>query len=89
MLLTFVIANCLHIYGMKPFTIHKIVFVLMWCLNLDVSAVNTTNHPRKPPLGEKTAFVLKYLCFGRWPLDEVSLFLREGKGNLADNSGHS
>ena len=82
------IANCLHIYGMEPFTIDKIVFVFMWCLNLDVSAVNTANHPRKSPLGKKTAFVLKYLLFGRWPLDEVSLFLCKGKRNLTDYTGH-
>ena len=73
---------------MEPFTIDKIVFVFMWCLNLDVSAVNTANHPRKSPLGKKTAFVLKYLLFGRWPLDEVSLFLCKGKRNLTDYTGH-
>ena len=82
------IANCLHIYGMEPFTIDNIVFVFMWCLNLDASAVNTANHPRKPPLGKKTVFVLKYLLFGRWPLEEVSLFLCKGKLNLADYMGH-
>ena len=67
---------------MEPFTIDKIVFVFMWCLNLDVSAVNTANHPRKSPLGKKTAFVLKYLLFGQWPLDEVSLFLCNNKSAI-------
>ena len=33
--------------------IDNIVFVFMWWLNLDASAVNTANHPRKPPLGKK------------------------------------
>ena len=41
-----------------------------------------------PPWWKNTVFVLKYLLFGRWPLEEVSLFLCKGKWNLADYMGH-
>ena len=44
--------------------------------------------PGNPPLVKNTVFVLKYLLFGRWPLEEVSLFLCKGKWNLADYMGH-
>ena len=59
---------------MEPFMIDKIVFVFMWCLNLDMSAINTANHPRKPPpLGKKTAFVCSEI---RMKPEKVSIIIR-------------
>ena len=85
---TFVIANCLHIYGMEPFTIDNIVLFSCgaWILMQVPSTQPIT--PGNPPLVKNTVFVLKYLLFGRWPLEEVSLFLCKGKWNLADYMGH-
>ena len=85
---TFVIANCLHIYGMEPFTIDKIVFFFMWCLNLDVSAINTANHPRKPPLVKKPRLFWSISSLVDGHLTKVSLFRCKGKQNLADYTGH-
>lgn len=83
---TFVIANRLHVNGMKSFSVDVIIFIFGWSLNLDVRAVHTANHPREPSFVIKASFRLYNLCFSRWPLDEVYLFLCKGIGDVVDSA---
>ena len=81
-----VIANRLHVNAVKPFSVDVVIFISVWSLNLDVRAVHTGNQPREPSLVIKASFRLNNLCFSRWLLDQVQLFLCKGIGDVVDSA---
>lgn len=67
------IANSLHIDGMKALPVNKVAFILAWCDYADLRPVDATDYPREPFSSVKPVLVFVDSGCSCWPLYKLVL----------------